>query len=373
MISQEQISALKAKLESTKAKLQAQDFSGLTKDDILGDLLCTAALLYFVELDTLHSVQSSLRKIVSSRLPSEALFSLELGLSYIFGLPRSVSAGGLAMDVDRNVHASKSTDGNRGTTLWFHLADGLIGSALENLVPEQLFSTPDMPIQGISAAKALQIADEQAIPIFAVNSANINTVLPQLQIDADVKVDIQNAVQAGKIVIVPQTRVAVAGWTGSGYVVIDPATGASAYMISGGLSGGWAEVGELLGRTLIIAACVVAITVIVASVIANPSMISVIADFAIIIGRALAQIYVKFHIKLDEYMFLTSAIEACISFYGMGGSAPIPTTPFELLIFSYIFRVTFFGKLLKYFAFLQTLLDDYNLIVLSRIKRQVVI
>lgn len=41
----------------------------------------------------------------------------------------------------------------------------------------------------------------------------------------------------GKVVTVPQTEINFNGWTGVGYIIIDPTTGAGAYMISGGLGG----------------------------------------------------------------------------------------------------------------------------------------
>lgn len=49
--------------------------------------------------------------------------------------------------------------------------------------------------------------------------------------------DIQNAVSAGKAVTVSKTNITDNGWTGCGYIVINPETGAGAYMISGGLNG----------------------------------------------------------------------------------------------------------------------------------------
>jgi hypothetical protein len=58
-----------------------------------------------------------------------------------------------------------------------------------------------------------------------------------LQVGAQVKADIQNAVNAGKEVTVSKTNITYSGWTGCGYIVINPQTGAGAYMISGGLSG----------------------------------------------------------------------------------------------------------------------------------------
>ena len=49
-VSQEQMTDLRTKLEVTKAKLQSQNLTGLTKDDILGDLLYTTALSYLAEV-----------------------------------------------------------------------------------------------------------------------------------------------------------------------------------------------------------------------------------------------------------------------------------------------------------------------------------
>jgi hypothetical protein len=126
---------------------------------------------------------------------------------------------------------------------------GMNGSSLEHAVPEQMFSTQENPVEGISAVKALQIANNQGIPIYTIKQSNINTILPQLQVDADVKTAIQNAVNAGKEVTVSKTNITLNGWTGCGYIIINPSTGAGAYMISGGLSG--AAILLLIGAILL--------------------------------------------------------------------------------------------------------------------------
>lgn len=51
------------------------------------------------------------------------------------------------------------------------------------------------------------------------------------------KDDIQNAINAGKVVTVSKTNITHNGWTGCGYIITNPETGAGAYMISGGISG----------------------------------------------------------------------------------------------------------------------------------------
>lgn len=223
---------------ATKAKLEAQNFTGLTKDDILGDLLYTTALSYHAELEVMNQITAKTMGLVAITYPSETIFSFELKSNYYFGIPISVSPSGLAMDADRLITLVKSLDGDKEKPKQFMITAGMNGSALEHSLPEQLFSTPDNPAQGISAVKALKIASDQGIPVYTINQSNINAVLPQLQLDTGTITDIQNAVNAGKDVTVSKTEITLNGWAGCGYVIIDPNSGAGAYMISGGLSGG---------------------------------------------------------------------------------------------------------------------------------------
>jgi hypothetical protein len=153
------------------------------------------------------------------------------------GISISAGSGGLAMDLDRAMALVKALDGDKNKPIQFMLASGQNSSALEHSVPEQMYSTTENPAHGISAVKALQIANDQGIPIYTINQSNIGSILPQLQLDSGTIADIQNAVNAGKIVTVSKTDINFNGWTGCGYIIIDPATGAGAYMISGGLNG----------------------------------------------------------------------------------------------------------------------------------------
>jgi hypothetical protein len=76
------------------------------------------------------------------------------------------------------------------------------------------------------------------IPIYHIDSTNVATAVPKLQVSSAVKTDVQNAVAAGRVVTIPQRSFVKDGFTGVGYIVFDPATGAAGYMISGGLAGG---------------------------------------------------------------------------------------------------------------------------------------
>lgn len=114
-------------------------------------------------------------------------------------------------------------------------------SANEHFVPEQFFNDPNATIKnvnGISAVKALQIAGSEGQKIFTVTQNNIDIVLPQINHHSETITDIRNAVAAGKVVTVSQNKVSITGWTGTGYIILDPNTGAGAYMIGGGSDGG---------------------------------------------------------------------------------------------------------------------------------------
>lgn len=176
--------------------------------------------------------------VAAIRLPSEDIFSSELKVTTFFGSPLSVSSGGLAIDVKRVITLVKALDADTSTPIQFLSESGMNSSALEHSVPEQLWSTTANPAYAVSAVKALQLANDQGMPIYTINQSNINAILPQLQHDGGTISDIQNAVNAGKEVTVSKADVTFNGWTGCGYIIVDPVTGAGAYMISGGMNGG---------------------------------------------------------------------------------------------------------------------------------------
>lgn len=226
------LNKLKTKLEATKAKLEAQSYSGLTKDDIVGDMLYATISSYFAELDTNDDITARTMGMIRYRATSIGMFSLSLSTNDFFGVPVSASPRGMMMDVDRIMQTVFSKDGDMTKVKQYMLLSGSKSSELEHSVPERLLSTPNNPVQGISAVKALQLANDQGIPIYTVAQSNIATILPQLQIDPSAISDIQNAVNAGKIVTVSKTNVNFNGQSVCGYVIIDPTTGAGAYMIA---------------------------------------------------------------------------------------------------------------------------------------------
>jgi len=237
-IMQAQLDELKAEFETTKVKLQNKDYGGLTREDLISDVIYTTALSYHAELGTMKNIAAKTLGVNAITLPSETIFSTTIKVDSMWGVPSTVNPGSLNMDADRLLSVVKAKNGNNEIVRQYMLNTGMVSSSLEHSVPERLFSTPENPVEGISTVKALKIANDQNIPIFTITQQNITATLPQLQIDQTVKEDIFDAVNAGKIVTVPKADIIYKGWIGCGYVITNPETGAGAYMISNGISGG---------------------------------------------------------------------------------------------------------------------------------------
>ena len=202
-------------------------------DSILGEQLYAVAMSYFLELDMFNDIFAKTTDIVWFRQPSEIITSTGLSVDYLFWSPYMVDITGYNIDVDRNVYVTFSKDGDGLKTIVFMQSAGVMGSAMEHYVLEQAYN-----ISSVSAVKIINIANEQGIPIYEINKDNVNDILPKLQVSDEVKAAIKNSVNSGMEVTIPQREIQYINWTGIGWIVLDPKSGAGAYMISGGLAGG---------------------------------------------------------------------------------------------------------------------------------------
>ena len=205
----------------------------VTLDDLLGEFLYNIGLSYFHRLTFEDDFFAKTFQMVYIKQNSEALTTLNLNISYLFGIPNSVSQGGLSIDVDRDVYTSASLTGDTERVAQFGILSGMASSACEHMVFEKFLNIPS-----VSAVRLLKYASKQGVPIYTIDSSNVNTLLQNLQVSLDVKAEIQNAVNSGKKVVISQTELQFYEWKGVGYIIFDPLTGSGAYMIDGGLAGG---------------------------------------------------------------------------------------------------------------------------------------
>ncbi len=212
-------------------------------DELLGQILYNLGVSYFHHITHQEYLYEKNLQMVVTREPSEAIVTLHAKTEWLWGVPHRVSEGGVGIDVDRNIYAPFSMDGDKERAKDFMIISVLGSSAWEDMSLEAFFDIP-----AVSASKILKMARMEGIVIHTIESSNIDTILPQLEIDSADKNDIRNAVYAGKTVIVPEKKIQYNDWRGAGYVVLDTETGGGGYMISGGLSGG--ELSRKPGGTL---------------------------------------------------------------------------------------------------------------------------
>ena len=205
----------------------------ITIDDLLGQILYSIGVSYFHTLSFENEVFAKTLLLLSYRQPSEAMVTQEVKVDFVFGMPRSLNAGGIGIDVDRNVNVVYSSTQDKEREKAYMILSGLASSVSENRILEAFFDVPS-----VSAVRLLKMASEQGIPVYTIEKSNVNEILPLLQVGEDVKTDIANAINTGKRVIVPQTKITFDQWVGAGYIVMDPTTGAGSFMISGGAGGG---------------------------------------------------------------------------------------------------------------------------------------
>ena len=216
-----------------------------------------------------------------------------------------------------NAHTELTANGkNAAQNRWisYNKMRGQYASAMEHAVPEAFWvdksrcsytdesgqiknPTEAVCAQGISAVKAIAIAQSQGQKIYTITQENAATALPKLPIGGSVGAEIRSAVQAGKEVTVHERAINAHGWSGYGYIVTDPETGAGGYIIEGKGNGG----------LLIIAGVAAAVA---ASFFANQVVaVLILAVSMLIIGCGLSMIFndAKF---FDIYSLIAGGIIA---------------------------------------------------------------
>ncbi|MCK4911774.1 MAG: transglutaminase domain-containing protein [Thermodesulfovibrionales bacterium] len=245
-ISKQQMETVKSRMETTKAKLEAEDFTGLTTEDIFGDKLFLVISYYYAWLDYIDTQNENKFGINSIRFPSEGIFKHKIISEYSFGTPIFSKSKGYVMDVDRNVSLVKGISGNSKDRLNYLRTSGIISSALEHLTVERFLGK-----ESISAVKALTLANDSGIPVYAINSENIE-VVDSLEISTEEKEDMLNFINSGNLVIASKSKVDSYEYSGMGYIVYNPNSGNGAYLITGNENGSTTvrETTEILIETI---------------------------------------------------------------------------------------------------------------------------
>jgi len=227
-----------ARIAATKAKLEAGDFTNIKKDDFLGEILHAAGLAYWAQARAFNQMDVLRSKVLTSTLQSIGQFLVDVNVTRTFGFAFEARGGSPTTDIGIHREAVVGIDNQPSRPQAYLLSALTVLSRLEGTVWEQVVDTGTNSPRSVSAASLLAQAGHSQIPIFEVRADNADAILPQLTVSAAVKQDIAAAVSSGRIAHVPRGNLTVAGWSGVGYILRDPTTGAAAYLINGGLNGG---------------------------------------------------------------------------------------------------------------------------------------
>ncbi|WP_171092235.1 RHS repeat-associated core domain-containing protein [Usitatibacter rugosus] len=207
---------------------------GLTRSAVLtGDLerdgprfLDGAAKKYVTDLKAAEDELALLTGAAIARpLPSLVMVNNYLRADAIANVTFAASWRGVTMDALTRV--SEPVGSAAARTAWMQLA-ALEGSSLEQLVFASLFQ-----VDALSADRVLALAGRVVL-----SGAVGETQLAGMPHAAAVKTEIGNWLRQGYTVTTHAAPITRNIWTGSAWVVEDPATKAAGYFISGALAGG---------------------------------------------------------------------------------------------------------------------------------------
>ena len=240
-LSSQQLEDLQTQLSQVQTNIETESFTDLNKHDLVGNMLQATVMSYFAMTAANERLSALPANIIHHRMPSFGTFSTKLNVATLFGTPRSISAAGLAMDIDQIQNSAESQNNCYQDWLNFQKNWSVMSSAFEHLVPEQMFSTADSPVEGVSTVKALNIAMTQGQKIYTLTQDTADE-LNNITIDTLARAEIETALGLGYEVTVHESPIELNGWIGSGYSIIDSEMGIGAWKISGGESGVFSKI-----------------------------------------------------------------------------------------------------------------------------------
>ena len=203
-------------------------------NDSAGETLHLTSLYYWSWQDARHDQLAKSQGIANYRMPSVGLFAQQVNSTYYFGIPRNAYYLGRLMDIRRSITTLAAPE--QVSSVTYMKKTGLLDSYFEGAVFDVLYGHELG--SSASAVSLLSEANHQGIKIYQIDSGNIGSVLPRLQLDQSIRDDIVNAVSAGLVVEAPERDVQHGSFLGSGYIITDPVTGSGSYLVKGGANGG---------------------------------------------------------------------------------------------------------------------------------------
>jgi transglutaminase-like putative cysteine protease len=206
------------------------------RDPWIGGGLHGLGAFYFNQLDAGVQSLKEIFPVGELKTAFIAYTTSDFEPTTIFGAPAGARLTSMSIDADLLEDFAVSRDGAAASVTAFEELRGLESSYWEHAIFDVAGIDAEHP--SLSTVRILKNARASNIPVLEINASNLGAVEPQLQLSTEVKEAVRDAINAGLEVTIPAAEIRLGPWRGVGYIIEDPQTGAGAYQITGGLSGG---------------------------------------------------------------------------------------------------------------------------------------
>lgn len=263
IISPYEIADLYSKLPQTADEQSKLNSSNIYGSETMMNTLSLIGKTYFSQLDTNNTLLANIANSYYSRDLSVAVveYTPEIRTDdYV----RLTGNGKIGIDVIGNRAMFNSRSNSEDDESKLHHSAGYLSSYLEGEVLEQMTG-----VRSVSTAEVFSQAAEQNIEILHISKENLSELENCKMSDAN-KADITDYANQGMIITVPKDEVTMDSWTGTGYIVYDPQTGDTLYIINNNLNGGslcsWVTLAYICDLAIFFVECTWAFEIIMFSI-----------------------------------------------------------------------------------------------------------
>lgn len=211
--------------------------SGLTEDmtqEMISDNLAITNRLYFMYMDLFSDMISDQLGIVNTNHINVSFVTDDIKVIGFFGLVLQIAKGGVTIDIVRSANNPRSIINDNSKRIEWMYTCGSYSTAMEHIVLELVYNIP-----AVSTGKIFSEALRNNIPICLIQPETMEADLARISANSVVKNHIRTYVSTGYEAAIPQSHITLVSdngqWSGYGWTVTNPTTGATGYMISGGL------------------------------------------------------------------------------------------------------------------------------------------
>jgi transglutaminase-like putative cysteine protease len=197
-VSPAMLASSRDRLAAMADQVSARQYSGLSQDAYVGEILNYAALSYATTVAGNSELMCKACGIVGYPLPTIIRVDTSASATTVGGLPQRVTFPGVALQVEAIERTAVAVDNNAARALAFQRSYGEHASAYTHLLLDSLFTDTTHTGKAASTVRALAAANMAGEKIFLLTAANSSTIIPQLSVDANTISVLQGAIGAGR-------------------------------------------------------------------------------------------------------------------------------------------------------------------------------